>query len=80
MKYAAHTDGLVLSLGATEPAALANALAHGAENEEMLDTLLITRDAALHVQAGGDCRALTLRMTRKGDEYFDLRSNARKRF
>lgn len=66
MKYAVHTDLLVLGIGETEDAALVDALIHGAEDETLLNLALITDDAAAYVEAGGDCRGLTL-----GDNFGD---------
>lgn len=72
MKYAAHTDLLVLGVGETEHEALADAINHGAEDKELLDVVLITDDAANYVEAGGDCRGLTMG-DNFGEDCFRLR-------
>ena len=70
---AAHTDGLVLGLGDTESAALADAELHGAECLDLIDFEPITREAASYVSRGGDCRGLVLSETG-----FSLRQSSRK--
>ena len=60
MMYAVHCDLLVLGIGKTEDEALADALAHGAEDDGELSFDRILDDAARYVERGGDCRGLTL--------------------
>jgi hypothetical protein len=59
MKFAAHTDCLVLGVGDTEAEAFADAEAHGSEDETLLATCAITDAAAGFVIAHGDCRGLS---------------------
>ncbi len=68
MKYAAHTDHLVMGVGETEALALADAEAHGSEDETLLDTCEISDAAAAYVERGGDCRALTLVTLKNGTD------------
>lgn len=68
VKYAAHTDRLVLGVGDTPEAALADAELNGAENESLLDICEISEPAAEYVQRGGDCRALTWITLKNGDD------------
>lgn len=59
MKFAAHTDLLVLGVGSTADEAYADAEKHHAD-PDLLDIVRIEDDAAAYVERGGDCRGLTL--------------------
>ncbi len=68
--YAVHTDRLVLGIGDTPETAYADAETHGSEDESLLDLCEISRAAAVYVQRGGDCRALTLITLKNGEDRF----------
>lgn len=59
MKFAAHTDLLVLGVGSTEEEAYADAEKHDAD-PDLLAIDKIEDDAAAYVERGGDCRGLKL--------------------
>ena len=71
MLYAVHCDLLVLGIGKTAARAEQDAVAHGAELTGC-DTCRITLEAATHVLAHGDCRALRSHPSDSDGDFFSL--------